>query len=83
MIASDFSAKLALAMKVLSLSRGRLAAEIRVDKSVVARWLNGVNAPNGHNLSCISAVIGARRPGFAGGPECGADPAHKRLAAFE
>ena len=65
MTIDSFPAKLALAMKRLSISRGRLAAEIRVDKSVVARWLNGVNAPSGENLSRLSAAIAARRPGFA------------------
>ena len=56
MTVNDFPAKLALAMKLSSISRGRLAAELRVDKSVVARWLGGINAPNGHNLSSLSVV---------------------------
>ncbi len=66
MTIDDFPAKLALAMKILSLSRGRLAAELRVDKSVVARWLGGVNAPSGHNLSSLTTTIAGRRPGFTG-----------------
>ncbi len=64
MSARDFPAKLDLAMKALSIGRGRLAAELRVDKSVVGRWLSGVNAPTGDNLARLSAAIAARRAGF-------------------
>jgi hypothetical protein len=64
MAVDDFPAKLALVLKVLSLGRGRLASELRVDKSVVARWLSGVHAPTGNNLSNLNAVLAARRPGF-------------------
>lgn len=61
---ADFPAKLALAMKVLSIGRGGLAAEVRVDKSVVSRWVNGVNAPTDDNLAGLSTALGARCPGF-------------------
>ena len=37
-MSEPFSARLALALKALSLSRGRLAADLAVDKSVVSRW---------------------------------------------
>lgn len=59
-----FSAKLALALKALSLSRGRLAADLGVDKSVVGRWVTGVAEPSGHNLSRLTALIGTRIDGF-------------------
>ncbi len=65
MAVDQFPAKLALALKVLSISRGRLAAEVGVDKSVVGRWVNGANAPTEHNLSNITATVAGRRPGFS------------------
>jgi transcriptional regulator with XRE-family HTH domain len=61
----DFPARLRLAMKALSISRASLASELKVDKSVVGRWVAGVNRPTGHNLANLSTVIAARRPGFA------------------
>lgn len=64
MIDGHFPAKLELALKACSMSRGRLAAELGVDKSVVSRWLNGANAPSGHNLSSLTAVVAARFEGF-------------------
>lgn len=64
MTLEDFPAKLDLAMKALSIGRGRLAAELRVDKSVVGRWISGVNAPTGDNLARLSAAIATRRAGF-------------------
>jgi hypothetical protein len=36
----QFGAKLDLVMKLANLGRGRLAASVGVDKSVVSRWLN-------------------------------------------
>jgi len=65
MTVDAFPAKLTLAMKALSLSRGGLAAELRIDKSVVGRWATGVNAPTDHNLAALSTLIGARRTGFS------------------
>ena len=66
MTLQDFPAKLSLVLKHLSIGRGRLAAELRVDKSVIARWLNGVHAPTGDNLSKLTTAVAARRPGFTG-----------------
>lgn len=60
-----FSTKLGLALKALSLSRGRLAAELEVDKSVVGRWVTGAVQPSEHNLSRLTALIAERTPGFA------------------
>jgi transcriptional regulator with XRE-family HTH domain len=59
-----FAPKLELVLKALVMSRGRLAADLGVNKSVVSRWLNGANAPTGHNLANLSALVAARRPGF-------------------
>ncbi len=59
-----FPARLLLALKALSTSRGRLAAELAVDKSVISRWLSGRQTPSGENLANLTALIAARRPGF-------------------
>lgn len=64
MIDGNFPAKLELALKACSISRGRLAAGLGVDKSVVSRWLSGANAPSDHNLAALTALIAARIPGF-------------------
>src|SRR5215467_14411939 len=46
-----FPAKLGFVMEQLNLSRVGLANELAVDKSVVGRWLTGVNRPTGNNLT--------------------------------
>jgi len=46
-------------------SRGTLAAALRVDKSVVGRWLTGTVRPSGHNLSRLSDYVAERVPGFS------------------
>jgi hypothetical protein len=60
----SFSAKFALALKALSISRGRLASDLEVDKSVVGRWATGAVRPSDHNLSRLTALIAERVPGF-------------------
>jgi hypothetical protein len=60
----SFSAKFALALKALSISRGRLASELEVDKSVVGRWATGAVKPSDHNLSRLTTLIAERVPGF-------------------
>jgi transcriptional regulator with XRE-family HTH domain len=60
-----FAAKLDLALRSLSIGRGRLAAEIGVDKSVVSRWLSGAARPSAYNLERISRLIGGQCPGFS------------------
>src|ERR1700750_2872325 len=60
----SFSAKFALALKALSISRGRLAADLEVDKSVVGRWATGAVKPSDHNLSRLTTLIAERVPGF-------------------
>jgi len=62
---TNFPAKLDLVMKALSLSRGRLAADLGVDKSVVARWATGAVSPSDHNLAALTTLITSRKPGFS------------------
>lgn len=64
MAVSPFGEKLDLVLKVLSLSRARLAAELKVDKSVVSRWAGGTVTPSGHNLALLTHYIAGRLPGF-------------------
>lgn len=59
-----FHSKLALALKALSISRGTLAAELGIDKSVVGRWVAGRVHPSSHNLARLSAYIATRVEGF-------------------
>lgn len=61
---TDFSAKLALALKMANMSRGGLAAAAGVDKSLVGRWVRGLVRPTDHNLSLVTDVLRARLPGF-------------------
>ena len=61
---AGFAARLDLALKALSIGRGRLAQEIGVDKSLVSRWLSGAMRPAGHNLERITRLIAAHSPGF-------------------
>lgn len=62
---TNFPAKLELVMKALSFSRGRLAADLGVDKSVVARWATGAVSPSEHNLAALTALIGQKKAGFS------------------
>ncbi|HWA61747.1 MAG TPA: hypothetical protein VG939_10250 [Caulobacteraceae bacterium] len=59
-----FSAKLELVLKILSMSRARLASEVGVDKSVAARWVSGAVRPSSHNMTQLTAMIARRIPGF-------------------
>jgi transcriptional regulator with XRE-family HTH domain len=63
-MSEPFAKKLELTLKVLSMSRARLAADLGVDKSVVGRWVSGAVQPSAHNLSLLSALIADRIPGF-------------------
>src|ERR1700733_85997 len=62
---ADFGAKLNLVLKAFSLSRGRLAAELKVDKSLVGRWAAGTVTPSAHNLAGLTGLIAKRLPGFS------------------
>ena len=46
------------------MSRGRLAADMGVDKSVVGRWVTGAVVPSEHNLMLMTAQFARRAPGF-------------------
>lgn len=61
----DLSRKIELVLKALSLSRGRVAFEMGVDKSLVSRWVSGTNTPSAHNLAGLTALVAQRRPGFS------------------
>ena len=65
MHAEGFPTKLDMVLKACSISRARLAADLGVDKSVVSRWLSGVNVPTDHNLATLTKIVGARIPGFS------------------
>jgi hypothetical protein len=64
MSSSPLAPKLDFVLKVLSMSRGRLASELGVDKSAVGRWVTGVTAPSAHNLAQLTTLVGARVEGF-------------------
>jgi len=65
MLAPDaFPQKLDLVLKALSMSRGRLAAELGVDKSLVGRWASGAVTPSAHNLENLTRLIASKRAGF-------------------
>src|SRR5579859_1682999 len=63
-MAPELSEKLDFVLKALSMSRGRMAAELSVDKSAVGRWISGAAAPSAHNMSQITALVAARVPRF-------------------
>jgi transcriptional regulator with XRE-family HTH domain len=60
----NFAARLGLVLKALSISGGRLAADVGVDKSLVSRWCSGAVTPSAHNLARLTQVIARRHPGF-------------------
>jgi hypothetical protein len=62
--ATDFSARFRLVLSALGLSRGRAAAALAVDKSLVGRWCAGSVRPSDHNLSRITALVAAKVCGF-------------------
>jgi len=63
-MSSGFGDRLTLALKALSMSRGRLAAELEVDKSLVGRWASGTVRPSGHNLERLTRLLAEKRPGL-------------------
>lgn len=52
-------------LETFNLSRGLLAQTVGVDKSVVSRWLSGVQLPSDHNLTLLTDAVARHRPGFA------------------
>ena len=63
-MSEPFAAKLSFILKAFSMSRGRLAADMGVDKSVVGRWVTGAVVPSEHNLMLMTAQFARRAPGF-------------------
>ena len=55
-----FADKLAFALKALSTTRARVAADLGVDKSVVGKWVNGSARPSAHNLARLSDRVASR-----------------------
>jgi len=62
---APFSRELDFVLKALSMSRGRLAQEAGLDKSLVGRWVAGTVNPSAHNLEKVTAAIARRQPGFS------------------
>ncbi|MDP3852155.1 helix-turn-helix transcriptional regulator [Phenylobacterium sp.] len=46
------------------MSRGRLAADLGVDKSLVGRWASGAVTPSAHNLENLTKLVTSKRSGF-------------------
>lgn len=65
MTSSPFAARLDLALKALSMSRGRLAQEAGVDKSLVSRWVSGQVTPSGPNLEKVTVALARRAEGLS------------------
>ena len=59
-----FGRKLEMALKALSMTRARLAADLAVDKSLITRWISGAVTPSSHNLARLTSLIAGMRPGF-------------------
>ena len=59
----EFAHRLRRVMAEINVSRLTLSRELGVDKSVIGRWLAGVNQPTGHNLTRLTNVIRRYRPG--------------------
>lgn len=62
---APFARKLDLVLKALSMSRGRLAQEAGLDKSLVGRWVSGQVIPSAHNMERLTAAIAKRVAGFS------------------
>jgi transcriptional regulator with XRE-family HTH domain len=63
-VARAFSEKLNLALKALSMTRGRLAVELGVDKSMVGRWARGAVRPSAENLARLTQLVARQVLGF-------------------
>jgi hypothetical protein len=62
---TSFSAKLELILKALSITRGRAAAEMGVDKPLVGRWVSGAVHPSARNLERLTVWIAGYHSGFS------------------
>ena len=65
-MSSPLAPKLDFVLRALSISRGRLAADLGVHKSAVGRWVTGTVEPSSHNLAQLTALVAAKAPGFTG-----------------
>ena len=63
-VSEAFHIKLAFVLKALSVSRGALAGDLGVDKSLVGRWVTGAVKPSAHNLTRLSDYVAARTGAF-------------------
>ncbi len=59
-----FAELLNFGLKALSMSRGRLAHELGVDKSLVGRWASGAVVPSAHNLERLTHLLAEKQPGL-------------------
>lgn len=59
-----FAELLNFGLKALSMSRGRLAHELGVDKSLVGRWASGAVMPSAHNLERLTHLLAEKQPGL-------------------
>jgi hypothetical protein len=59
-----FGQHFSLALKALSISRAQMAADLRIDKSVVGRWATGAARPSDHNLARLTGLVARHHPGF-------------------
>jgi transcriptional regulator with XRE-family HTH domain len=64
-MARAFADRFRLALDALSMSRGRFASELGVDKSLVGRWASGTSAPSAVNRERLTRLLAAKRPGFS------------------
>ena len=55
----------ALVLKGLTISNGRFAADLAVDKSLVGRWIAGTVTPSAYNRERLTRLIAERLPGFS------------------
>ncbi len=62
---SPLGEKIALLLKAMNLSRGRAAAQLAVDKSLVRRWVSGAVTPSEHNLAKLTALARQGWPDFS------------------
>jgi hypothetical protein len=62
---ASFASKFRLLLKAWSMSRGGMAAQLGVDKSLIGRWASGAVTPSDYNLARITQFVAARHPGFS------------------
>lgn len=61
-MSDEFAQRFTLVLKALSMSRGRLASELGVDKSLVGRWASGGVRPSAYNLERLTRFLAEKRP---------------------